>query len=234
MNTSKIKLSLLIFDFEVYPRHKISEYQVNELYQAIEAGKNLDPIIWDHATKTIIDGFHRVKAYKKIYGLDYEIDGNVIECKDKAEMILRSIEYNNKHGLKLSAWDKARCIALARAHKIKEDVIRKALAIPEERYKTLKERTVVVKNKNGKILKRIQLKRGQEKIAKKQNGIYVTEEEAEAIEGGGTTGLKAEIRIQTLIKDIDLNNFEITKRNIEIIKELVNLLKEEIRRFENE
>lgn len=229
MNLSKIKISLLIFDFEVYPRHKISGYHVNELCNVLESGKELDPIVWDKETKIIIDGFHRVKAHKKAYGLDCKIQGYAIECKDKAEMILKGIEYNSKHGLRLSAWDQARCMTLARMYKIRDEIIKKALGIPEERYKKLEKRIVNVKNKSGKIIRKAQLKRGQEKLAEKG---YITEKEAEAIEGNGTTGLKADIRIRTLIKDIDMNNFEVTKKNVEMIKELIGLLEEEVANYE--
>ena len=224
MNVSKINLSLLIFDYEVYPRHKISDYNVNELVQVLESGKEFDPIVWDQETKTIIDGFHRVKAYQKVYGFDYEVHGCAIQCKDKAEMILKGVEYNSKHGLRLSAWDKARCLSLAKKYKIEEQMMKDALAIPEDRLKKLKERIVEIRNKRGRKVGETQLKRGQEKIAEKVDGKYVTEEQAKAIESGNTTGLKADIRIRTLVKDLNLNNFEITSKNVKIVRELVELL----------
>jgi hypothetical protein len=233
MDIKKIKLSLLIFDYDVYPRHKISSFHVNELCQIIKSGKQIDPIRWDKRTKVILDGFHRTSAYKNIYGLDYEVEGVEIDCKDKADMILKSIEYNSKHGLQLSAWDKARCILIAKMNNIKNELIKEALGITDERFSDLRNRTVDIKDEKGNVIGQTQLKRGQDNIAKKKDGRYVTRKEADIIEGDSTTGLKAETRIKTLIKDIDLNNFEINEKNISMVKEFIELLEREVERYES-
>jgi hypothetical protein len=229
----KTKLSLLVLDYTVYPRHKISEYNVNTLLQALESGATLPPIMWDKNTGIVIDGFHRITAYRRKYGPDYIIEGEAIDCKDKKEIIIKGAEINNRHGMRLSAWDQSRCLAIAAANGIVEEIMQKALSIPKERVELLKKRIVEVRDARGKFMGNTQLKRGQESIAKKQDGIYVTLEEQKQIEGG-TTGLNANIRIRTLIKDIDLNNLEVTSKNIKSIKELHELLGEIIAGYENE
>lgn len=231
-STKKILISELVFDYTLYPRHKISDYNVSSLCKVIESGVDMDPILWDKTTKCIVDGFHRVTAFKKVFGVNYEVEGIERDFRDKGEMILESIRLNNKHGLKLSAWDQARCIILAKSYKIKDEVIKMALAIPEHRYKELNRRTVPIKNNEGKKVGNCQLKYGQDKIADKPDGRYVTEEEAEGIDGG-MTGNKAIRRIRTLIKDFEMNNFEVTKANIDEVSDLIRLMANAVKEFEN-
>jgi len=231
---SKIKLSLLLFDYEIYPRHKICDFNVGELIGILESGKELDPITWDKKTKKIIDGFHRVEAYKRIYGLNYEITGNEIDCQDKAEMVLKGIELNSKHGLKLSTWDKARCINLARVYKIKDQQMKDALGMTEQRFKKVCERIVEVRNKRGEAIREIELKRGQKKIAQKIDGKYVTEEEAERIESNKTVGVPQDARITSLIEDLELGSFNVNNNNVGNIKKLVELMNGAIYQYEVE
>jgi len=232
--TKKISLSLLIMDYDIYPRHKISSYHVNELSQSIQGGAKFPPIAWDKNSKKILDGFHRVSAYKRIYGLEYEVEGFEIDCKDKSEMIIRGFEYNDKHGLRLSAWDKARFISIARANSISEELIIKTMNTPVKRIDVLKRRIVPIRNEQGQFVGEAQLKHGQEKMSKKPDGIYITQEEAKQNESGSSTGLNPLIRITTLIKDLDFKSFEVTSNNIEIVKELYHCLGEAIEEYENE
>lgn len=240
MSTGTVKLSLLLMDYNVYPRHKISQYHVNELVDALEAGAKFPPVVYDINTHIIVDGFHRVAAFKHFFGVDCEIEAEALDCKDKGEIILKSVEFNSHHGLRFTAWDRARCISLARANKLGEEFMRKALNIPPERYEKLKDRIVPVRNEAGKFIRETQLKRGQENIAKKADGVYVTIAEEKLIESGGTTGLSPEIRIATLIRDLtliegkDITMLTITNKNIGIIKDLYELLGEAIERYENE
>jgi hypothetical protein len=225
----RIELSKLVLDFTVYPRHKLSEYNVNDLLKALQAGSTLDPIAWDKNTKIIIDGFHRVTALKRFYGEDQEIvvSGFEFNCKSKGEILLESTKLNAKHGLKLSEWDKARCISLAKEYKVSEELMREALAIPESRIEKLKERIVEVRNKSGKRIRYTQLKRGQEKLAEKKDGKYVTENEAEKIDGDGTTGVAVAARIKTILSDLQLELVEKSDSNIALLE----ALKKEIESF---
>ena len=109
--------------------------------------------------------------------------------------------------------------------------MRQALAIPPERIEKLKERIVPIRNKNGKNIGEVQLKRGQQNIAKKG---YVTVKEAVIINGNSSTGMKPEIRIKTLIKDLEIDTFKIIDKNIDMVKELIKLLQNAVKEFENE
>jgi hypothetical protein len=219
----KIEMSKLVFDYTVYPRHKISEFNVNDLLRVLQSGGELSPITWDNKTRIIIDGFHRVTALKKYHGNDNDIKiaGYEIDCKDKGEMLLKSTELNSKHGLKLSEWDKARCLTLAKEFKVSEELMREVLAIPQERVKKLKERIVEVRNKSGKVIRHTQLKRGQDDLAKKKDGKYVTEEQAEIIEGDKSTGMNIYSRVNTIITDLENGIIKREDKYIELIEKLV-------------
>lgn len=224
----KVKIKSLKLDESIYPRHKVSKHHVGNLKTNILAGAKLPDVIFDKSTKTVVDGFHRITAYKELYGDDYEINAKAIICKDKGEILLESAKINSKHGLKLSAWDMARCINIAEANKISKQLMQEALSITPGRYDSLFSRIVEIRDLNGNSSGHTELKRGQMSIAKKG---YITEQEAEIIDEQ-TTGLSKESRIFTLITDIELGNLKVTKKNISLIQKLYNLLGDIIDDFE--
>ncbi|MFA5397608.1 MAG: hypothetical protein WC346_16480 [Methanogenium sp.] len=229
-----VKLSVLVFDYTIYPRHKVSEYHVNQLIEAKLGGADFPPVVLDKKTKRIIDGFHRATAYKKLYGVDYELEVELLDCNDEKEVILASIEYNSKHGLPLSTWDKKRCITLMAEVGIKEAIQMQNLSITEEKYKKLQNDIVEIRNELGKKVGVTQLKFGQNNLAKKENERYVTQKEAEIIESGNTTGLSPEIRISTLIKDFNMSIFMVTSKNVKKVRELYELIGEALAIYEEE
>jgi hypothetical protein len=96
---SALKASQLVMDFDIYPREQVSNYNVDQIVKALEAGVELPAIIVDSKSLRIIDGFHRLRAYKK-------------------EIFLDAIRLNASHGRQLTKYDKARCIAKAEAMEI--------------------------------------------------------------------------------------------------------------------
>ncbi len=230
----KVPLSQIIFDFNIYPRHKVSEYHVNELVEALKGGASFPPIVLDKKTNRIIDGGHRVNAYKKTYDLEYKAEAILLDCKNEGEVILKAIEYNCRHGLNLSAWDKSRCLWLAEKNNIEKTLIEKAICASPERLEQLRNRIVPVHNSSGKTIRETQLKHGQNKLAEKEDGRYVTEKEADIIEGNTSTGLSSGIRLNTLIRDLSSGIFDISEKNIAKVREMYELLGEVITKYEEE
>jgi hypothetical protein len=234
MSTGTVKVSEVFFDYTIYPRHKLSDYHVNQLMEAKLGGANFPPIVLDQKSKRIIDGFHRATAYKKLYGLDYETKAEFIDCKDEKELVKLSIDYNIKHGLPLSTWDKKRCMQLMASLQIDMIIQQNALMLTKEKYEKLEKDLVEIRSDVGKVIGHTQLKRGQKSLAEKENGKYVTQEEAKIIESGSTTGMSSEVRITTLIKDFSLHTFRVTKKNIKRVRELYELIGNAILYYEEE
>lgn len=119
----KMKLSKLLLDYELYPRDRIEPYNVNQMVEALRAGLELPPVVIDRKSKRVVDGFHRVRAYQKLYGLDAEIPVEVRDYKDDAEMFADAVRLNASHGRQLSPFDRARCIAKAEVLNLGLEVI---------------------------------------------------------------------------------------------------------------
>ena len=68
-----MKASELLLDYDLYPRERIEPFNVNQMIEALTAGRELPPIIVDRKSLRVIDGFHRVKAYQRLHGPDAEI-----------------------------------------------------------------------------------------------------------------------------------------------------------------
>jgi hypothetical protein len=134
----QLKISSLVLDYDLYPRVQIQSYHVNEMARALEAGVELPPIIVDRKSKRVVDGFHRVKAYQKVYGLDAKIPAILKDYESEVAMYLDAISLNAAHGRPLSTYDKARCIARADELKLEPAVIAKALNTTLDRVIELK------------------------------------------------------------------------------------------------
>src|SRR6266700_122704 len=94
----RISLSELVEDLSIYPRGAVDNVRVDDLCYALDAGNVLPPPLVDRATRKIVDGFHRVRAYRKRLGDDGVIDAELEDFASDAEMLLRSAQLNAVHG----------------------------------------------------------------------------------------------------------------------------------------
>jgi hypothetical protein len=130
----KVKLSSLIKDYNLYPRAEIQSVHVGEILEAMKAGVEMPMIVVDAKTSRIVDGWHRVSAYEKLYdNPDAEIKVIKRTYPSEKEVWLDAMRLNASHGARLSAWDKARCIAKSNDLGIDEDEIAAALNITREK-----------------------------------------------------------------------------------------------------
>lgn len=109
---SKIAVAELVEDFALYPRMTISDVYVNELAEALRSGKTFPPVAADKTSKRIVDGLHRVRAYIKIFGADYEIDVDWQEYESEAALFADAIARNAEHGRRMCKKDFVRCVHL--------------------------------------------------------------------------------------------------------------------------
>lgn len=133
-----MKVSELLLDYELYPREKIESFNVSQMAESLSLGHQLPPIIVDRKSLRVIDGFHRVRAYQKVHGLDAEIPVELRDYKNEKEMFFDATHLNANHGRQLSPYDRARCIVKAEALKIKPEVISSMLNMSLERIGEMK------------------------------------------------------------------------------------------------
>ncbi|HLZ92939.1 MAG TPA: hypothetical protein VKQ28_14595 [Candidatus Acidoferrum sp.] len=132
-NVVELAVTELIWDQTLYPRQQISEMHVNRIADAIRAGEALPHIVVDGKTKRIVDGTHRWKGWRKIFGDDSKIRCELREYGSDAEMYLAAIELNSAHGLDLSSFERTKCLLRMQELGIERETGLRALRMTEER-----------------------------------------------------------------------------------------------------
>lgn len=149
-----MKVSELLLDYDLYPRERIEPYNVNQMVEALRSGRELPPVVIDRKSKRVVDGFHRVRAYRKLYGPDAKIPVALKDYKDDAEMFADAVRLNANHGRQLSTYDRARCIAKAEALKLEPQVISSMLNMTVERIGEMKAQRFATYKMEPRVLKR--------------------------------------------------------------------------------
>jgi hypothetical protein len=133
-----MKVSELLLDYDLYPRERIEPFNVSQMMEALKAGVELPPIVIDRKSQRVVDGFHRVRAYQKLYGLDADIPVELKSYKSDADMFADAVRLNSKHGRPLSTYDRVRCIAKAELFKLEPEVISSMLNMTLETIAEMK------------------------------------------------------------------------------------------------
>ena len=113
---TRIKVSMLVIDYDFYPRNEISSTNKADIKRAMLAGEVLPPVVvgflsgtsdavTDPAALRVVDGVHRVKDALEVYGPDYEIEAQVRKYDNVAEMFYDAMYLNSRHGQKLTPLD---------------------------------------------------------------------------------------------------------------------------------
>ncbi|MCG3133825.1 MAG: hypothetical protein HMLKMBBP_01090 [Planctomycetes bacterium] len=133
MTFSRLRLPDLIEDLDLYPRAAVFSGHVAELEEALRAGVELPPPIIDAASKRIVDGFHRVRALRRVLGPDAEIDVELREYASDAELFLDAMRLNGHHGRRMSSFDIARCARIAETLSIDPEQVATVLSVRPDR-----------------------------------------------------------------------------------------------------
>lgn len=149
-----MKVSELLLDYDLYPRERIEPFNVTQMFEALKSGRELPPVVIDRKSRRVVDGFHRVRAYQKLYGLDAEIPVKLKDYKDDAQMFADAVRLNANHGRQLSTYDRARCIARAESLKLEPEVISSMLNMTLERITEMKAERFATYKMEPRILKR--------------------------------------------------------------------------------
>lgn len=212
----EMDVSKVIFDKKFYPRIKVSPNKVEE-YEAV---LSLLPPIIINQDKILVDGAHRLQAFKNKE--QKKIPYEEIKTKDDDDILLRAIELNSKHGFQLTQKEKKDEIV-----KLYEKVLSKkaksfdvarlkhAFSVPDSTFsdwtKNLREK------REGQLLERIL----------SLNLQCKTQEEIEVIIGIKQQNISSKIRqIEEIFCEIQKNpnseidvKYEFLKDKIEVLRE---------------
>lgn len=98
----------LVEDLSVYPRHAVDGMHVGHLLQALESGSELPPVVACAKSKRITDGWHRVRAYKRLHGPTAVVSVELRHYKTEADLIEDAVRMNSAHGRLLEGVDRVR------------------------------------------------------------------------------------------------------------------------------
>jgi hypothetical protein len=129
----RVALDTLVEDFTIYPRGSVSEVRVADLIYSIDAGEIPPPPVIDQATRKIVDGFHRTRAWRKRLGDNGTIDADVQEFADDLAMLNESASINRKQGLPLGRYDQRVVHIKAKALGATDDEIAATLGVTPTR-----------------------------------------------------------------------------------------------------
>jgi len=203
MSIRKVKLSKLVFDFNFYPRHNVDPWHINQIAEALRAGKVMPPIVVDQKSNRVIDGFHRVEAYRKVFGDNASIQAEFKSYKSDADMLLDAVSANINHGRALDPRDKVRCIVLLESSGLPIDRIASALNMTTGKAEELKaERTAEYK------LSTVALKGSTDHFAQ----LKLTKQQSEYNEKAG--GLRQLFYVNQVVLMLELDTVDWSNNNL--------------------
>lgn len=141
---SKIEIAKLIEDMSIYPRHAVDTQHVGALCDALESGAVLPPIVAEKRTLRVVDGWHRLRAYRRHIGAQGAIDVEVVDYADEAELIKDAIARNAQHGRRMDQTDRVRAVLMLKEHGVPYEQIAVVLNTTERRVNVIVEKTAAV------------------------------------------------------------------------------------------
>lgn len=141
-----LPIAELVEDMAIYPRHAIDEAHVAILADAIRSGVTLPPLVADRATKRIVDGWHRLRAFRRILGATGTVEVDLRKYASDAELFLDAVALNAAHGRRLDRVDQVRVVMLAERIGITEVRVAAVLHVPAERIPLLRVRVAKLPN----------------------------------------------------------------------------------------
>lgn len=209
-----IKAVELVEDFSLYPRGGVDSSHVTSLAHALETGAKLPPIVACRKTLRIADGFHRRRAYIKVYGEDTSVPVELRTYKTEADLYADAMRFNSAHGRRLTAVDFARATLRGRSLGMDDVAIAKCLNCTVDRVKDL----VVDRTATCGALS-VPLKRTVRHMA----GKALTEEQAAVNDKLG--GMQAGFHVNQLIMLIENKMLDMSNESLlEDLEKLADLI----------
>jgi len=138
-------LAQLVEDMAVYPRHAVDDTHVASLVLALNAGAILPPPVVEKKSGRIVDGWHRVRAFRRVLGATGVIDVDERVYAREEDLLLDAVGLNASHGRRLDRIDQVRIIGMLESVGLAEDAIATVLQVPPARVIQLRVRVATVK-----------------------------------------------------------------------------------------
>lgn len=131
----KLAIEDIVIDESLYPRNGVSEFNIQRLALAGEAGAKFPPIVVEIKTHRLVDGRHRLEVYKRknVTRVD------VIEKKyaNDADLFADSVRLNIGHGAPLDQYTIRNAVLRLEAFGYKREQIAEVVRMPIERIERI-------------------------------------------------------------------------------------------------
>lgn len=144
MTIESVPVGTLIEDFSIYPRHAVDSSHVAALAEALRIGQTLPPPIVEKTSKRYVDGWHRGRAFERVYGPDAPIQVDMRTYKSHADLVRAAVDANMTHGRRLDRVDRVRCAVLLREVGLEPAQIALTLRVRESVLESLQLRIAAV------------------------------------------------------------------------------------------
>jgi len=144
MPTKRVPISSLVEDFSLYPRGSVDTSRIGDYAAALKSGAKLPPPVVDAKSLRIVDGFHRIRAHRRAFGDQIELEVELQRYGSDLEMLQDAISRNAQHGMPLQKQDMTRCIHLLQERDVSVKKIAVILSTTEQQIQRLQIRVVRV------------------------------------------------------------------------------------------
>lgn len=151
MSITTIALANLVEDLDMYPRTQVSQVNVANIADALRAGKTIPPPIVDRKSKRIVDGVHRCRAYRKVFGPDIAIEVDMRSFGSDTDIFTTAVTCNVGHGLQFQEFEKRRITLRLQDMGADDTTIGAVLNIPPDRVRKITLHTATTIIGGGKL-----------------------------------------------------------------------------------
>lgn len=225
MKETQVSVARLVEDMDIYPRTQVDDYHVSQIAEAMRAGRQVPALKvgkiagTNSRTFLIVDGVHRSRAYRKVFGDNVNVPVITQTYKNKDEMILEAAESNSHHGRSLTMQDKTKCIVMLEKARYPVSEISRVLGLTAEKVQTLKAERMATRS--GET---VPLKRTTSHLA----GTKLTKEQMKYQDTAG--GLPQSFYVNQVVSMLEADAVDWENGNlVKLLRQLSNLLAQETR-----
>jgi hypothetical protein len=123
-----MNINRIVTDKSVYPRTRVSQFSVRRLVFALQSGATFPPLIIEASTKRLVDGWHRLEAYRE----ENIKTVNVIEkvYATEGDLFADAVRLNIGHGEPLDQYSTRNAVIRLTDYGFEREQISEAVRLP--------------------------------------------------------------------------------------------------------